>query len=258
MPTTPNIVKLLYAATILFLLLHSPIARSAAMSAERLSSNYHEPAAALVEDTQSWLQRTNLWNLVVRGEMLLGRIKIEVVKSNLVEAWVCGAQKICVSTRLTDLFSAEEQQAVIAHEVGHLLIPRNYEAHPQLWEAQCDLFAVALLRDMKLVKQMLGTLGNDCRTCSDAEHPPPATRAALLDRLAAVALTKIQSFDDLRARDFAVQFKQRKDRLPAELRRLNFAVKARAQTAKQLEQLKTLNFALIVKDLPRRRPIPDL
>jgi Zn-dependent peptidase ImmA (M78 family) len=203
-------------------------------SAGHRADDYHEPAAALVEDTQSWLQRTNLWHLVARGESLRGRVKIEVVKSNLVEAWICGAQKICLSTRLLEVFSPEEQQAVLAHELGHLLIPRRYDAHPQLWEAQCDLFAVALLRDMELVKQMLVTLGNDCRTCSDAEHPLPAVRAALLDRLAALALTKVHLFDHLRSRDFTVQFKHQKKPLPAAWRRLNFAIQPRTRVNQPL------------------------
>jgi hypothetical protein len=243
--------KSFFAALFLFLLFYRPVP----VSAEPSSADYHEPAVALLEDTQSWLQRTNLWNLVARGETLRSSVKLEVVKSNQVEAWICGARKICLSTRLLEVFSPEEQQAVLAHELGHLLIPRSYEAHPQLWEAQCDLFAVALLRDMELVKQMLGTLGNDCRTCSDAEHPPPATRAALLDRLAATALTKVQLFDALRGHDFAVQFKPWKNRLPAELRRLNFAVKPRAQANQQSRQQweKALCFPVDFKSaLPKR------
>ncbi len=245
--------KLFFAALLLLLPL-------TAVMAENRPADYHEPAAALLEDTQNWLQRVNLWNLVTRGEALLGRIKIEVVRSSLVEAWVCGAQQICVSTRLLDVLSPEEQQAALAHEIGHLLILRSYEAHPQLWEAQCDLFAVALLRDMELVKQMLGKLGNDCRNCSDAEHPLPATRAALLNRLATVALKKVQHFDELRGRDFVVQFKHWQNRLPAELRRLNFAVKARTQTAKQWDELKALNFQLNLKVAPQPRlsKPPDL
>lgn len=246
-------VKPLFAAAMLLLLLRPLAVAPAAVSAEKVNANYHEPAPALLEDTQSWLQRANLWSLVTRGETVLASVKIEMVRSNLVEAWVCGTQKICVSTRLLDVFSAEEQQAVVAHEVGHLLIPRNYDAHPQLWEAQCDLFAVALLRDLELVKQMLGRLGNDCRNCSDAEHPTPVVRAALLDRLAIFALTKVRQFDALRGRNFAVQFKNRKNQLPAELRRLNFAVKATAQTTRQLEELKALNFQLSFKGVSQQR-----
>lgn len=239
--------KSLFAALLLFLLFPAP----AVVSAEHFSAGNHEPAAALVEDTQSWLQRANLWQLVARGEALRGRVKIEVVKSNLVEAWVCGAQKICLSTRLLEVFSPAEQQAALAHELGHLLIPRSYEAHPQLWEAQCDLFAVALLRDMELVKQMLTTLGHDCRTCSDAEHPLPATRAALLDRLATIALHKVRLFDQLRGRDFTVQFKYRKPPLPAEWRRLNFALKPRTQTRQQWEKM--LQFPVDFKSALRQR-----
>jgi hypothetical protein len=228
------------------------LSAAVAFAADR-SADWRASDAALLEDTQSWLQRANLWNLVTRGESLLGRVKIEVVRSNLIEAWVCGEQKISVSTRLLDVLSPEEQQAALAHEIGHLLIPRSYEAHPQLWETQCDLFAVALLRDVELVKQMLGKLGNDCRNCSDAEHPPPATRAALLDRLASVALTKVQSFDELRGRGFVIQLKQWQSRLPAELRRLNFAVKARAQTVEQWDELQALNFQLNLPAAPQPR-----
>src|SRR6185369_15576172 len=96
-------VKLPFAVALMLLLLCPFAALPAAVSAENLYADHHDLSAALLEDTQNWLRRTDLWNLVARGETLLGRAKIEVVRSNVVEAWVCGAEKICLSTRLVSL-----------------------------------------------------------------------------------------------------------------------------------------------------------
>jgi hypothetical protein len=207
----------------------------------------------LIEDTQAWSQRADFWRLVARGEELAERLEIIAIKSNLLEAWVCGPEKVCVSTRLLRELPPAEQEAVIAHEIGHLLIPRNYAAHPQLWEAQCDLFAATLLRDAQQVIQMLGTLAADCPNCSDAQHPKPEIRMQLVDLLSDAVLTKIVKFDEFRRRSYAVNYKIKPGHVPAELRQLSFALQpastAAAVAAAQarqfkLEELKMLDFAI--------------
>jgi hypothetical protein len=193
---------------------------------------------ALVGDVQSWLQRADLWRLVTRGEELAKQLERRVVESDLIEAWVCGDAKICVSSRLLRAFTPAELQAALAHEIGHLVIARNYEAHPQLWEAQCDLFAAALLRDLAIVKQMLTTLQTACRDCSDAEHPTAAERVGLLEFFAPAALAKVARLDQLRAGSFAIGFQGRPNE---ELRRLSFAIQST-----EIKPERRLNFPIIL------------
>lgn len=188
-------------------------------------------STALFEATQAWAARADLWRLVARGEALANRIELIPVKSNQLEAWVCGAQKICLSTRLLREFSPEEQQAVFAHELGHLLIPRGYDTHPQLWEAQCDLFAATYLRDAKAVQKMLNLLAADCAHCSDQQHPPPRARAALVEYFVGPLLVQVSRYDEFRQRSFAVNVKLNPRRVPQALQRLSFAVNGPATKA---------------------------
>src|ERR1043166_4088375 len=118
-------VKPLFAASILPLLLLLCLAAPAT----DVPGSKNEASLALLEDTQAWIERANFWQLVARGETLSERVTVELVKSNQVEAWICGTEKICVSARLLHELSPEEQHAALAHEIGHLIIPRNYDAH---------------------------------------------------------------------------------------------------------------------------------
>ena len=233
----------------------------------RLAPKLNPKEAALVDDTQAWADRADFWKIVARGEALAERIEVITVKTNSIEAWVCGPGKVCVSTRLLREFSAEAQKAVIAHEIGHMLIPRNYEAHPQLWEAQCDLFAAMLLRDAQQVKQMLSSLVADCASCSDQLHPKPTTRLMLVERFAVPVLAKVSKFDEFRGRSYAVQFKMNSSVRLAAFRHLSFAVRCEAFPARQpaapakhtaLDELKRLNFAVRISAPPqapqKRRP----
>jgi hypothetical protein len=142
--------------------------------------------------------------------------------------------------------SPEQQQAVIAHEIGHLLIPRNYAAHPQLWEAQCDLFAATFLRDAELVKQLLGRLAADCANCSDYQHPKPHTRLLLLELFSSAVLAKIFKFDEFRGRSYAVHFQAKPGSVPEALRHLSFALPpvSAVSLRQRLEELKQLDFAI--------------
>jgi hypothetical protein len=239
-------------------------------SAARVRAKPSPHETALIEETQAWAQRADFWRMVARGETLAEHIEVLAIKSNLLEAWVCGATKVCVSTRLLREFSPEEQHAVIAHEIGHLLIPRNYAAHPQLWEAQCDLFAATLLRDAEQVKQMLGSLAADCATCSDALHPKPLTRLMLVELFSNDVLTKVLQFDEFRGRSYAVQFKIKSGGVPAALKQLSFALPAAARNVKPKptssasspspgwDELKQLDFAIgfdaQVGISPRKKP----
>lgn len=179
---------------------------------------------ALLAEVRTWVETVDFWKLIERAERLAIQIEIQSVKSNILEAWVCGQTKICVSTRLLSEFQPEAQHAVIAHELGHLLIPRNYEAHPQLWEAQCDLFAAAFLRDTEQMKEMLLQLADECPNCRDREHPAPGARAALLDRYSSNALTSVLKFDEFRTRSYTVQYREKQRRIPNGLQKLNFAI----------------------------------
>ncbi|MBI1763038.1 MAG: M48 family metalloprotease [Acidobacteria bacterium] len=203
----------------------------------------HLPAA-LLDDVQAWTAAVNFWQLVERGERLSAAVEVLAVKSNALEAWVCGQTKICVSTRLLREFAPEAQQAVLAHEVGHLLIPRNYAAHPQLWEAQCDLFAVAFLRDAEQMKEMLLTLARDCATCRDNEHPAPGARVALLEHFSARTLTTVFKFDEFRLRHYAIQFKDTASTVPSGLQQQSFAIGRAANTPAYVSELKRLSFVI--------------
>jgi Zn-dependent protease with chaperone function len=207
----------------------------------------------LLEQVQAWAKIANFWKLVERGERLAARIEVLSVKSNALEAWVCGQTKICASSRLLREFTPEAQQAVVAHELGHFLIPRNYEAHPQLWEAQCDLFAVAFLRDAEQMKEMLYQLGNNCATCQDRDHPVPKARAALIECNAATPLTEILKFDELRQRSFAVHFQEKQHGVPRGLQQLNFALKNAFTASGYLGELKALDFAIRFNQTTRKR-----
>lgn len=193
----------------------------------------------LLNEVQAWTAAVDFWKLVERGERLAARIEVLAVKSNALEAWVCGQTKVCVSTRLLHEFQPEAQQAVIAHELGHLLIPRNYAGHPQLWEAQCDLFAVAFLRDEEQMKEMLLRLADECPTCRDREHPAPGARAALVERYAASALSRVLKFDEFRARSYAVQHVWQRHTVPHELQQLSFAIRNAFAVPQQRAELKT-------------------
>lgn len=226
----------------------------------RLPPKVPSKEAVLVDDTQAWAERADFWKIVARGEALAERIEVITVKSNSIEAWVCGPGKVCLSTRLLREFSADAQKAVIAHEIGHMLIPRNYAAHPQLWEAQCDLFAAMLLRDAQQVKQMLGSLVADCASCSDQLHPKPTTRLMLVERFADPVLAKVMKFDEFRGRSYAVQFRIKSGELPERLKQVSFALLSGIPTtyspgkrpARQtLDELKRLNFAVGFNAPPR-------
>lgn len=208
---------------------------SGALCATALASNYepgkNEASAAnlppaLLEDMQAWTASANFWPLIERGEKLAARVEIRAVKSNNLEAWLCGGMTVCLSTRLLREFKPETQQAVVAHEIGHLLIPRKAAAHPQLWETQCDLFAVALLRDAERVLRMLKLLAADCPECQDNQHPTPRARAALIECFSTTTMNKVLRYDEFLARSYAVQFKL--GSVPPLLRRLSFAIHAAA------------------------------
>lgn len=225
-------------------------------------------AAALLAETQAWAERADLWRLVARGETLAARVEIIAVKSNQLEAWVCGSYKICFSTRLMRDLSPDEQKAAFAHELGHLLIPRNYDAHPQLWEAQCDLFAATFLRDAEAVKQMLGALAADCANCSDQQHPPPRARAALVEYLSSTVIAKALKLDEFRGRSFAVNCKLKPRRVPQELQWLSFALQSPAtktpgpaptplppqRVAQTTSELKKLNFTIEHQPVAEKSP----
>lgn len=197
----------------------------------------------LLNEVQAWTATVDFWKLVERGERLAARIEVLAVKSNALEAWVCGQTKVCISTRLLREFQPEAQQAVVAHELGHLLIARNYEAHPQLWEAQCDLFAVAFLRDEEQMKEMLLQLADECPNCRDREHPAPGARAALVERYSASALSRVLKFDEFRSRSYAVQYREKQGNTP----------KTTAAAPKDWAALKTLNFAIRFYAAPKKR-----
>ena len=160
--------------------------------------------APLVNELDQWVAQTDFWRLVTRGEYILSRIEVSEKESTAVEAWLCGPNHICLTTGLRRYLSDAELQAVIAHEIGHIIIPRNIDAHVQLWETQCDLFAAALLRDADLVKNMLYAVNRACRDCSDQLHLSPLERVALLDYCAEQPLEKIRRLDALRASEFSL------------------------------------------------------
>lgn len=211
------------------------------------------PPTALLKEAQAWAESADFWKLVERGERLAARLEVLMVKSNALEAWVCGQAKICVSTRLLQAFDPEAQQAVVAHELGHLLISRNYEAHPQLWEAQCDLFAVAFLRDAEQMKGMLLRLGDECANCQDQEHPLPSVRAALVEQCSATALTEVLKFDEFRRRSYAVQFRGNQASISSGLLQLSFSVKNALTTPGYVGELKSLSFAVRFHPPTQRR-----
>lgn len=200
--------------------------------------------AALLGEVQKWAESADFWKLVERGERLAARLEVLTVKSNALEAWVCGQTKICISTRLLQAFDPESQQAVVAHELGHLLIPRNYSAHPQLWEAQCDLFAVAFLRDAEQMKEMLLRLGDECANCQDSEHPVPSVRAALVEHYSLMTLIEVLKFDEFRRRSYAVQFRGKQPSAPNGLQQLSFSIKNAPTAPGYLGEVKSLSFAI--------------
>ncbi len=208
---------------------------------------------ALLDDLQTWAKTVDFWQLVARGERLAARLEVHAVKSTALEAWVCGQTKICVSSRLLGEFQSAAQQAVIVHELGHLLIARNYTAHPQLWEAQCDLFAVAFIRDAAQMKAMLGQLADDCPNCRDREHPVPTVRAALVERYSATTLIQVLKFDEFRMRSYAIQYHGKQRYLPSALQQLNFAIKHAIAAPSYLAELKTLSFALSFNEAQKKR-----
>lgn len=160
--------------------------------------------APLVNELDQWVAQTDFWRLVTRGEYILARIEVSEKDSPAVEAWVCGPNHICLTTGLRRYLSDTELQAAIAHEIGHIVIPRKIDAHVQLWETQCDLFAAALMRDADLVKSMLYAVNRACRACSDQQHLAPLERVALLDYSAAQPLEKVRQLDALRESAFSL------------------------------------------------------
>ncbi len=160
--------------------------------------------APLVNELDQWIAQADFWRLVTRGEYIMARIEVSEKDSPAVEAWLCGPNHICLTTGLRRYLSDTELQAAIAHEIGHIIIPRDINAHVQLWETQCDLFAAALLRDADLVKSMLYAVNRACRDCSDQQHLSPLERVALLDYCAAPPLEKVRRLDALRASEFSL------------------------------------------------------
>lgn len=202
------------------------------------------PVPELRQYLRQWVQTADFWRLVVSGEELAKRIEIHAVKFNAIDAWVCGETKVCVSTQLLRKFSSAEQQAAIAHEIGHLVIPRSYDAPLQLWEVQCDLFAAALLRNDDIVRQMLGTLDKHCRNCSDFQHPTANDRSLLLDHLAPLALAKVETLDQFRQQNFAVQFKDDTPDPIRQIQRLSFAIRFTIREATTAEEAELTSAAL--------------
>ena len=160
--------------------------------------------APLVNELDRWVEQADFWRLVTRGESILARIEVTEKESTAVEAWLCGPNNVCLTTGLRRYLTDAELQAAIAHEIGHIVIPRNIDKHLQLWETQCDLFAAALLRDANLVKSMLYAVNRACRDCSDQQHRAPLERIALLDYCAELPLEKIRRLDALRASEFSL------------------------------------------------------
>ena len=160
--------------------------------------------APLVNELDQWVAQTDFWRLVTRGEYILARIEVSEKESPAVEAWLCGPNHICLTTGLRRYLSDTELQAAIAHEIGHIVVPRKIDTHLQLWETQCDLFAAALLRDADLVKSMLYAVNRACRDCRDQQHLAPLERVALLDYCSAQPLEKIGRLDALRASEFSL------------------------------------------------------
>ena len=160
--------------------------------------------APLVNELDQWIEQADFWRLVTRGEYIMARIEVSEKESAAVEAWVCGTNHICLTTGLRRYLSETELQAAIAHEIGHIVIPRKIDAHLQLWETQCDLFAAALLRDADLVKSMLYSVNRACRDCRDQEHLAPLERVALLDYGAVHPLEKVRRLDALRESGFSL------------------------------------------------------
>ena len=205
------------------------------------------PPPALLLAIKHWVESADFWRLAAQGEYLQQRVEIIAVESDLIEAWACGRPKVCVSKRLLREFSPDKQEAVIAHELSHMLIPRDYQAHSQLWEVQCDLLAVALLRDQKMFTQMLESLATDCRTCADEQHPSPGTRLALVETFADEVMAKVLRFDQLRAGNFAVKVDPKHTAtggLLAQVKRLNFAVRTLPIQAVYLAELQALDFTI--------------
>ena len=161
--------------------------------------------AALVNELDQWLARADFWRFVIRAENIRSRIEINEIASRAVEAWLCGTNTICITTGLKQRLTEAEYEAAIAHEIGHIIVPRKADGHAQLWETQCDLLAVALLRDADYVKDMLYTVNRACPNCRDEEHPAPYERIALLDYAAEQALEKVQRLDALRKGSFALR-----------------------------------------------------
>jgi hypothetical protein len=161
-------------------------------------------SAPLLNELDQWVLQTDFWRLVTRGEQIQARIVVSEKASPAVEAWLCGSNHICLTTGLRRYLSDTELQAAIAHEIGHVVIPRPQSDTPQLWEIQCDVFAAALVRDADLVKSMLHSVNRACRDCSDQQHLAPLERAALLDYVAAQPLEKIRRLDALRESSFGL------------------------------------------------------
>jgi hypothetical protein len=160
--------------------------------------------AALVNELDQWLARADFWRFVIRAENIRSRIEVHEINSRAVEAWLCGTNTICMTTGLKQRLTEAEYEAALAHEIGHIVIPRNKNEHPQLRETQCDLLAVAVMRDADYVKDMLYTVNRACPNCRDEEHPAPYERIALLDYAADQTLEKIKRLDAFRKSNFAL------------------------------------------------------
>ena len=167
--------------------------------------------APLVNELDQWVEHADFWRLVTRAEYILEKIEINENDSNAAEAWLCGGNQVCLTAGLRRALTPAETHAAIAHEIGHIVIPRPRDGHAQLWETQCDLLAAALLRDAETVKDMLYAIDRICHNCRDDAHLAPYERIALLEYCAALPLEKISRLDALRQGGFALPLSQLTD-----------------------------------------------
>ena len=197
--------KQLCALCLVFLLLATAVARPRLNERARRDERAFLLSAALVGELDRWVERADFWRLVTRAEYIQTKIEISEKESRAAEAWLCGGNSICLTTGLREYLTDAELQAAIAHEIGHIVIPRSLNGPAQLWETQCDLLAVALLRDADIVKDMLYAVDRVCPNCRDAEHLAPYERIALIEYCADQPLEKINRLDALRQGSFALQ-----------------------------------------------------
>ena len=197
--------KQLCALCLVFLLLATAVARPRWSEHPRQDERGYLLPAALVAELDRWVERADFWRLVIRAEHIQAKIEISEKESRAAEAWLCGSNNICLTTGLRKYLTEAELQAAIAHEIGHIIIPRPLNGPAQLWETQCDLLAVTLLRDADIVKDMLYAIDRVCPNCRDAEHLAPYERIALIEYCAAAPLEKINRLDLLRQGSFALQ-----------------------------------------------------